>query len=105
MNMKSPPHHLLAWIGPGISQACFEVGAEVRAAFGESLQNADDFFNANRAGHWLCDLGGLAEAVLTSLGVSEIGRDPHCSFRDAELFYSYRRQAKTGRMASLIWIN
>jgi len=103
--MKSPNHQLMAWIGPGISQACFEVGDEVRAAFIDSMQDAQTFFSANRRGHWLCDLAGLAERVLTTQGVGEVYRDSHCSYHDSDRFYSYRRSATTGRMATLIWIN
>ena len=95
----------MAWIGPGISQACYEVGDEVRAAFIDSLQDAQSCFNAHREGHWLCDLAGLAERVLKAQGVGEVFRDLHCSYRDADSFYSYRRVATTGRMATLIWIS
>ena len=31
--LHSAPQDLMTWIGPGISQACFEVGDEVHAAF------------------------------------------------------------------------
>ena len=103
--MKSPGEQLLAWIGPGISQSCFEVDAEVRTAFIDSMQDGQSFFKANRKGHWLCDLAGLAELVLKGQGVIDVYRAPNCSYRDAELFFSYRRNATTGRMASLIWIN
>jgi hypothetical protein len=103
--MNSPNHQLMAWIGPGISQACFEVGDEVRTAFIDSMPDAQAFFSANRRGHWLCDLGGLAEQELKAQGVGEVCRDSHCSYRDSDRFYSYRRTATTGRMATLIWIN
>jgi YfiH family protein len=103
--MKSPNHELMAWIGPGISQACFEVGDEVRTAFIDSMPQAQPFFSANRRGHWLCDLAGLAEQVLKAQGVGEVCRDAHCSYRDSDRFYSYRHTATTGRMATLIWIN
>ena len=103
--MKSPGEQLLAWIGPGISQACFEVGAEVRTAFIDSMRDGKSFFKANRKGHWLCDLAGLAEHVLKGQGVVDVYRAPNCCYRDADTFFSYRRNAITGRMASLIWIN
>jgi len=103
--MKSPAASLMAWIGPGISQACFEVGEEVREAFLDSTAEAISCFSEHGEGHWLCDLAGLAELILTQLGVTELDRDRHCSYRDRDLFYSYRREAVTGRMASLIWIN
>ena len=103
--MQSPPRQLMAWIGPGISQGCFEVGEEVYAAFVDADAAATSWFLANRPGHWLCDLAGLAESVLRQQGVADVLRSPHCSYRDAEMFYSYRREPVSGRMASLIWIN
>ncbi len=103
--MDSPNQQLMAWIGPGISQACFEVGDDVRSAFLDSTPHAQAFFSANRRGHWLCDLAGLAEQVLRAQGVGDVCRDAHCSYHDAERFYSYRRVATTGRMAALIWIS
>ena len=102
--MTSPNQQLMAWIGPGISQACFEVGDEVHAAFADSMQDAQACFIAHGEGHWLCDLAGLAERELRAQGVGDVQRDPHCSYRHADRFFSYRRNATTGRMAALIWI-
>ncbi len=104
-SMKSANQELIAWIGPGISQPSFEVGEEVREAFSGSMLDTNAFFDENRKGHWLCDLPGLAELILNTHSVVEVYRDLHCSYRDVELFYSYRREATTGRMASMIWIN
>ena len=103
--MQSTRDSLMAWIGPGISRAAFEVGDEVRDAFAGTDAGAGEFFRENRPGHWLCDLAGLAERVLVQQGVTEVYRDSRCSYGDAELFYSYRRDGATGRMAALIWIN
>ena len=103
--MQTPASELLAWIGPGISQAHFEIGTDVHDAFVGADTGAAAYFRANRPQHWLCDLGGLAEAVLRDAGVASVTRSEHCTYRDAGLFYSYRREATTGRMASLIWIS
>jgi YfiH family protein len=103
--MQSPRSQLVAWIGPGISQACFEVGDEVYAAFVDADSTAAACFSANRPGHWLCDLAGIAAALMYELGIAHVVRSPHCSYLDGGLFYSYRREAVTGRMASMIWIN
>jgi YfiH family protein len=102
--LHSSVQDLMVWIGPGISQPCFEVGADVHAAFIDRVANAQACFSANRPGHWLCDLAGLAESVLRTAGVTEVARAPYCSYSDSDLFYSYRREPVTGRMASLIWI-
>ncbi len=103
-SMQTPAQQLMAWIGPAISQAHFEVGDEVREAYTAVMPGSADFFEAHGAGHWLCDLPGLAQRVLERANVAAVYRDPHCSFRDQKLFYSYRREADTGRMAALIWI-
>ena len=102
--MQSPGDRLMAWIGPGISQPFFEVGDEVRSAFVESMPGARDYFRANNNHRWQCDLPGLAELRLNRRGIARVFRDPHCSYRDAGMFYSHRRDATTGRMAALIWI-
>jgi len=105
VGMESPASELIAWIGPAISQQCFEVGDEVRDIFINKNQNAGSHFVANRPAHWLCDLPALAVDVLSRLGVAEINRSEYCSFNDESLFFSYRRKPTTGRMASLIWID
>ncbi len=104
-SMQSSPQQIIAWIGPAISQEYFEVGAEVVAAFGNTVEDHERFFKPNRPDHWLCDLSGLATLILTRLGVSDVSCAPHCSYSDESLFYSYRRETNTGRMASLIWID
>ena len=102
--IQSPANELMAWIGPGISQDYFEVGGEVREIFLAHDKDNQQYFRANRPGHWLCDLYGLATAILGSQGVVQISQAPDCSYRDETRFFSYRRSATTGRMASLIWI-
>ena len=103
--MQSPAADLMAWIGPGISKLHFEVGDEVREAFETSHHGASAFFEPHGQGHWMCDLAGLAERELERLGVGRVIRDSHCTYRDADQFYSYRRDRVSGRMAALIWIN
>ena len=102
--IQSPADELIAWIGPGISREFFEVGDEVRDIFLAQVKPNQQYFSANRPGHWLCDLHGLATAILGSQGVVDIDRDSGCSYRDESRFFSYRRNTTCGRMASLIWI-
>lgn len=102
--MISNNQDLIAWIGPAITQPHFEVGDEVLEQFQQVLTGVENFFQQNRPGHWLCDLAGLARQVLEQHEVAAVFSDPHCSYRDEELFYSYRRASPTGRMATLIWI-
>ncbi len=103
--MESDPARLIAWIGPAISQKRFEVGEDVYNFFVNTDETSTVFFNANRPGHWLCDLPGLAKNKLVRYGVKQVYLSGLCSYDDASRFYSYRRNKVTGRMACLIWIN
>src|SRR5581483_1874099 len=48
---------LMAWMGPAIGPAVYEVGEEVREAFVSRDTGASDAFRASaRPGHWLLDL-------------------------------------------------
>jgi YfiH family protein len=104
-----PPRQLLAWIGPGIGQAHFEVGAEVRDALvGAAPPNgagaAAAAFQPNARGRWQCDLVALTRQRLAAAGLTAIHGGNWCTFADAEHFFSHRRDARSGRMAALIWL-
>ena len=99
-----PPMELLAWLGPAIGPDAFEVGEEVRAAFLKLDAGNVVCFRPSPAGRWLADLYELARRQLRSLGVSAIYGGEFCTFSEPERFFSYRREPRTGRMASLIWL-
>jgi YfiH family protein len=94
---------LIAWLGPAIGQAHFEVGEEVRRAFLARDANAAGAFAANARGRWQCDLAGLARRRLAALGVAADFGGNWCTYADAERFFSHRRDGRCGRMAALIW--
>lgn len=102
--MDAGQRRLLAWIGPGIAGAAYEVGAEVREAFVANEAADADAFQPTRPGHWLADLPLLARRRLARLGVADAGGGTLCTHADARRFYSFRRDGATGRFASLIWI-
>ena len=101
--LNTPPAQLLAWMGPAIGQAHFEVGAEVRAAFLAVDAGAAAAFAANERGRWQCDLYALARRRLAALGVSSVHGGGWCTHADGGRFFSYRRDGRCGRMAALIW--
>lgn len=101
--MAVTPGSILAWLGPAIGPSVFEVGEEVRAAFLLHGAAAADAFRPSPSGRWLADLYQLARLRLAAMGVTAVYGGGFCTYTDAERFYSYRRQARTGRFASLIW--
>lgn len=101
--MRAPPERLLAWLGPAIGQAHFEVGEEVRTAFLAADREAAAEFMANPRGRWQCDLYGLARRRLAALGVGSVYGGGWCTYADSRRFFSYRRDGCCGRMAALIW--
>lgn len=94
---------LLAWLGPAIGPARFEVGEEVRTAFLAHHENAVSAFRPSPGGRWLADLYELARQRLTGCGVQEITGGGFCTYDEKERFFSYRREPVTGRSATLIW--
>jgi YfiH family protein len=79
-----------AAIGPGIGPCCYEVGDDVRAAFGTSERTLD--------------LKAIARARLEAAGVREIHDCGLCTACDVERFFSHRRDGGvTGRQAGLAW--
>lgn len=105
--MRAAPGELLAWIGPGAGPARYEIGAEVRNAFVAQDAGAASAFVETRTGHWLVDLPALARRRLVTAGMNDAsvtGGDA-CTLGDATRFFSHRRDARTGRMATLAWMD
>lgn len=100
---------LQAWLGPCIGPHHFEVGEDVLRAFGQSPDAVGLPRFQPRAGvdgrpRWLADLPGLATDRLLAAGVLRVyGSDCACTVQDPSLFFSFRRDGITGRMAAAIW--
>lgn len=100
--MSVPPPSLMAWLGPAISQANFEVGNEVRDVFIAQEAGAAACFERNARGRWQADLYGLARRRLARCGVKAVFGGQWCTFADEDRFHSYRRDPDCGRMVSFI---
>lgn len=101
------PPALLAWLGPAIGPAAYEVGDEVRAEFLTLDPGNAGCFVPSPAGRWLADLYRLARRQLIALGLDRAAvyaAADRCTYSEPEWFYSYRRDGSSGRMASLIWL-
>jgi YfiH family protein len=102
---KSPAHHIHAHLGPAVSAQHYEVGLEVYQAFCQPNPALASAFQATRPGHYLCDLYHIARWQLQQLGVTHITGGEHCTFREADRFYSVRREGPhTGRLLHCLWM-
>lgn len=106
----SQPDTVIAWLGPAISQKHFEVGQDVYDAFiGKNQKNKEAFTTSPNSRtdqpKWLASLTQLARIELHEKGINAVYGGEFCTYKQADLFYSYRRDgAQSGRMASLIMI-
>ncbi len=102
--LQSDPRGILAWMGPAIGPAAFEVGPEVRAAFVEVDPRAHTAFTPDGRGKYRADLYRLARQRLERAGVRAVFGGGFCTCREAERFFSYRRVPASGRMGAFIWM-
>ena len=102
--MDLPPRGLLAYLGPAIGPAAYEVGPEVRQAFVAEDAQSEAAFARGKPGKFHADLYALARRRLARSGVVRVYGGGYCTYTERERFYSYRREGATGRMASLIWM-
>ena len=95
---------LLVWLGPAIGPRVYEVGEDVYQAFIDHDQKAVLAFRALSEKKWMMNVYTLAHQRLSNLGIVNISGGDHCTYTEAEKFYSFRREGVTGRMASLIYL-
>ena len=102
--MAMPGTEILAWLGPCIGADRFEIGPEVRDALVAGDPGADGCVRPGRADRWHADLQALARRRLMALGIESVTAAAACTFSDSRRFFSHRREAPCGRMATLIWL-
>ena len=93
---------LRAWLAPCISQNYYEVGSDVFKAFvGTDPKSAKNFqqFGAKK---WKFDIKAEASRILRKSGVS-VSQSKYCTYKDEDLFYSYRRNKTERRVLTLLW--
>lgn len=100
-----PTDKWLVWLGPAIGPRAFEIGEDARTLLLRD-NPSDTIALTARAekGKWLADLYQLARLRLNRLGINQVYGGDYCTYTQNTLFYSYRKQHPTGRMASLIWM-
>ena len=55
-------------------------------------------------GKYHADLYAIARFILKRLGVETVLGGDQCSYRQGKDYFSYRRDAKTGRMATFVFM-
>jgi hypothetical protein len=99
------PEHLRAALGPSIGPCCYEVDEPVvgplRAAFPDDWQRW--VAAAGPAGKWWLDLWRANTDQLVAAGVpaGAIASPRLCTACRRDLFFSYRKEGRTGRLAAL----
>ncbi|HEY6553988.1 MAG TPA: peptidoglycan editing factor PgeF [Vicinamibacteria bacterium] len=98
----SLPADLLAALGPGIGSCCYEVGDDVKAAFGPA---GAAYFAPSPAGRHYLDVraANLGQLVESGLDEGRIGAVNECTHCRPDLYHSYRRDGPgSGRMISVV---
>jgi YfiH family protein len=105
------PHgeNVSAWLGPAICQACYQVDDRVHDSFLAQSPASEAAFTNDGPGHYRLSLAQAARLQLEGAGVEVTASDlcTSCSRHNENgRFYSYRKEAgKTGRFASLVWLD
>lgn len=110
--MHSPADEIFAWLGPCIGPAAFEVGEDVKQVFCQISSKFNAAFQPIARVNddieplkYFANLQLIAELQLSVLGVKSVAELAECTFEYSDKYYSYRRDGKTGRMASVICLN
>ncbi|MGB8802894.1 MAG: peptidoglycan editing factor PgeF [Candidatus Acidiferrales bacterium] len=132
MEFGTRPQDVIAAIGPGIGDCCYEVGHEVVREFIAKFPNAKEWFagpvdtleNGDNDPNWLpwltmrppghappaprahLDLIAANRAILEGAGIASknIASSGFCTACRTDLFFSYRREHTTGRLMAAIGI-
>jgi hypothetical protein len=132
LEFGTKPEDVIAALGAGIGQSCYEVGSEVAAEFHAQFPNARDWFegpfdqlaDSDNDPNWLpwltmkppghgpppprvqLDLIAANRAILEEAGISSrnISFSGLCTACRSDLFFSFRKERTTGRMMAAIGI-
>jgi YfiH family protein len=132
MEFGTRPQDVIAALGPGIGDCCYEVGHEVVKEFTAKFPNASEWFagpfdaleNGDNDPNWLpwltmrppghappaprahLDLIAANRAILAGAGIASenISLSGFCTACRCDLFFSYRSEHTTGRLMAAIGI-
>ena len=98
------PDEILVWLGPAIGPEVYEVGDEVRTQFIEHDPQAELAFKPSPNERWLMNIYLLARQRINKKGITAIYGGEFCTYTQNDQFFSHRRDSKTGRQCSLIYL-
>ncbi len=90
------PDELVVAIGPSIRRCCYEVGPEVLQQFDEAGHDLGRIASGRQL-----DIVEANRAQVEELGIGRFLDSGMCTACRTDLFYSYRREGKTGRLWAL----
>jgi YfiH family protein len=99
-SLGARPADISVLLGPAVSGRNYEVPAAMADDVEATLPGSRTVTSRGTPG---LDLRAGIARQLTDLGVTAIDVDPRCTAADRALF-SHRRDAPTGRLASLVWM-
>lgn len=107
INLGADRRNIRAVIGPAISQAAYEVGPDFLDAFVTDNTENTRFFAQGTGDRYQFDLPAFGLHRLRQAGIAEAAWTRHCTYSDADRFFSYRRsvhkkEADYGRLLSAI---
>lgn len=102
----SDPRRVIAAIGPAIGPECYEVDEPVMGPVRETFPFWKEVASPRGNDRWSLDLSRLNRKELIQAGLPEINIYSFglCTSCLPDLFYSFRREGRTGRMLSVIMI-
>ena len=96
---------IYAAFGPAICRSHYEVGQDVFQEFAEYTKFSDVFAPRPNSNRFELSLYHLASRILSANGVAPPAIPAWCTYRDTQLFPSYRRQPSNAkRIGNLIWL-
>lgn len=101
--MNSNAVNVFAWIGPCISQKNYQVDADLREKFVRQNSMYESCFLSSGVEKYQANLSKIAKLQLQQGGVTQIEEASICTFAEPNL-YSYRRDGKTGRFATIVYM-
>ena len=106
-SLEKPDREIYVWLGPCISQEFYAVSTELEKQFVSCEAQFKDAFQVFKKQTFMdiryiakCQIKKVLEAYKVH---GEFNSHDICTYKNEDLFFSHRRESRTGRQASLIF--